>query len=519
MSNLIKYLVVDLDTGKWDWNNEPEHHSIAVPKMLNALELRVNKVINEISENIQNLMKDSVYNRNLQSKDFSEKIRNSKEEIYLHYYMLSDFKRKVIINIEENKVSPIMTLKLMDSPLNRKHKKGITHIYEHYDNSEIESKLDAFQNKLDDIIDSLDIALEIWDDMLDLFDETDAFALLKDIKKIHEKLKLCKDEGIKSSFFAIDDATKGLIKQNVKIKINLEEACSKITDLILRTFVKCIDDYKNNKIIEKSFERLEQLELDRDVSILLQLKTILETEPNKLSYETCYKKIGEMHANIHLKIFEMEGLKNLRKYFTEETVFLVDVTLDEIHSVHNMFCTNDIVEIEKDKKLIERNLSELEIYSKVIEDLLLDCEPGKAYFYLSSKLHTINSYIASKYYILNYENCVKDLEVIGSDLFRKFITSLNTLMFALRKEITKKQDVVDLADLTKVGLRTGKTIMIDSYEKALEEILASLGTFMANTLHVLIREILQNLSEEKLRNKITRTYSEVEFCLKEFNRV
>jgi len=521
MANLIKYQVVDLDTGKWEENSDAEHHSIAVPKMLNSLELRVDKVLLKVAENIQDLMKDTVYNRNLQTKIFSEQIRSIKEELFLHYYMLSDFKRKVINNIDEKKVSPIMTLKLMDSPLNKRHKMGITHMYEHYDNTEIETKLFDFQNKLDDAIDTLDVTLEIWDQMLSLFSETDAFTLLKDIKSINQKVKICRDEKIRNAFFTIDDATKGLIKQDVKVKVDLTETSSKIRDLLIRTFTKSIDTYKaDNKIIQKAFDRVEQLKIEREVSILFQLKTILETEPNKLSYETCYKKIGEMHANIHQKIFEIGSLTHLRKYFEEETVFLVDVTLNEFHRVHELFYTSEKVEIvESDKKLIERNLSELEIWSKVLEDLLIDCEPGKAYFYLNSKLHTVNSFIASKYYVLDQENCIKSLEAIGSDVFRNFISSLNALMFALRKELANRQEVVELADLIKVGLRTGKTTMIDTYEKAVEEILASLGTFMANTLHVLIREILQNLGDEGLRAKITKTYNEVEFCLREFNRL
>jgi hypothetical protein len=523
MSNLVKYLIVDLETGKWDWNNEPEHHSIAVPKMLNSLDLRVDKVLNDIAECIQEGMKDTVYNRKLKTRSLFEKIKAAKEEFYLHYYMLSDFKRKVITNIEEKKVSPIMSLKLMDSPLNRKHKTGMTHIYEHFDNTEIEVKLDAFQDKLDDSIDTIDITLDVWDEMLNLYDENDPFSLLNNIKSVNGKLKGCKDEKIRSSFFAIDDATKGLIKQNIKVKVDLDDSLNKISDLIMRTFVKCIDTYKNNSnnknnndLIEKAFDRLKQMKLYEDALILSQLRTVLETEAIRLSYETCYKKIGEMHANMHLKIFEIGGLKHLRKYFAEENVFLVDVTLNEFERVHKMFLNDEKVDIHSDKKMIERNLSELEIYTTVIEDLLIDCEPGKAYFYLNSKLHTINSFIASKYYVLDYEDCLKNLDVIGSDLFRNFISTLSALMFALRKELTIKQEVVDLQDLTKVGLRTGKTTMIDSYEKALEVILASLGTFMANTLHVLIKEILQNLTEN--RTNIFKTYNEVEFVLREFNR-
>ena len=93
-------------------------------------------------------------------------------------------------------------------------------------------------------------------------------------------------------------------------------------------------------------------------------------------------------------------------------------------------------------------------------------------------------------------------------------------MFGLRRELKKKQEIIDIEDLNKVGITSGKTTMIDTYEKAVEEILASLGTFMANTIHSLIKEILQNIpqDEKEIRDKLKDTYEITETALREFNQ-
>ena len=114
MSKLIKYSIVDVKSGKWNLN-ELEHHSIAVPKMLNNLELRKNLLLNNISNEIIKGMMENIHNRSKNS--FISKINKSKEEINLHFYMLSEFKRKVLDNVDtETKISHIMKLKKMNSP-------------------------------------------------------------------------------------------------------------------------------------------------------------------------------------------------------------------------------------------------------------------------------------------------------------------------------------------------------------------------------------------------------------------
>lgn len=524
MSKLIRYSIVNVKTGKWKINDENEHHSIAVPKMLNNLELRKDLLLNNISKMISKGMKENVYNRNKIS--FSSKINIIKEEINLHFYMLDEFKRKVLDNVEtETKISPIMKLKKMDSPLNRKNRTvSISHMYERYDNDEISSSLEKSQDELNETIIVLDNTLEIWDKMLKIYNEAEASQILKEMRYIKEKIKILKDDEIRSSFFVFDDATRGLINKGVSIRVNIKEAFNKIYDLIMRTLIKGVDDYRKSSeslMIEKALDRLKELRVDKDVKALLEVKILLDTESLTSSYETCYKKIGEMHGSIHQKLFEISGLQFLKKYFSSETILLVDIVTEELKSIHEKFINDENIDFKNDKSLIVRNISELEIYHKVVSELLLESEPGKEYFHLSNKLHTINSYIASKYYILNLDDMYNCIDIIGSKNFTAFITSCEALMFSLRKELETKHEDLDEIDsaLTKIGITSGKTTMIDTYEKAVEEILASLGTFMANTIHSLIKEMLQNIPQDEfVREKLKNTYEITETALREFNQ-
>ncbi|MBY9021856.1 MAG: hypothetical protein KGD67_12435, partial [Candidatus Lokiarchaeota archaeon] len=94
-----------------------------------------------------------------------------------------------------------------------------------------------------------------------------------------------------------------------------------------------------------------------------------------------------------------------------------------------------------DKKLIEKNISELEIYIKIIKDLLLDVQVSdKQNFYLNDKLHQVNSYIASKYYALNEKDLYNCLKIIGDKSFQDFITTCMSLMFCLRKELKHAEE-------------------------------------------------------------------------------
>jgi len=519
MSKLIKYLLVDVKTGKWKWNDEIEHHSIAVPKMLNHLELRKEILLINVTNLIKKGMTDSVYNRS--KHKFNIKIKEIKEEFNHHIYMLNEFQRKVMANLEtETKISPIMQLKKMDSPLSKKKNVSISHMYERYDNDEIISKMETCNNDLDDVLENLDKSLEIWDRMLDLYKEVDSLKILEEMKNIKTILNSLKDDDIYDAFFTIDDATKGLINQGVNIKVYLNDAYNKLYDLIIRTLLKGVDNYRKSeesKKVEKAFSRMKELKItEGDLKILLEVKLLLDIEHvNKPSYETCYKKIGEMHGNIHKKILELSALKYLKKNFSEKTNILVETTIEELEDIHYKFMKHDEPLFLEDKKLIERNSSELEIYYKIVKELLIESEGQN--FYLSNKLHTINNYIASKHYILDQKHLEKCLYVISNKLFIKFVDSCEKLMFALRDEL-KHNYILDEYHLTKIGIATGKTTMINSYTKAIEVVLAALGTFMANTLHSLLREILQNLPDSDIRNELIITYEKIEWALREFNQ-
>jgi len=518
MSKLIKYLIVDVKTGKWNWNKEIEHHSIAVPKMLNNLELRSDIILNKVADRISKAMKDSFHNRS--SYDIKKEINEAKEENNLHIYMLNEFKRKVFQNLEgENKISPIMKLKKMDSPINRKGSVTISHMYERYDNEEILDRLNKFTEKLHETTEILDKTFQIWNNILNLYDFSDPKKMFQEIKNINKLLITLDDDEIYESFFSFDDATRGLIKKGVTIKVYLNDAYNKFYDLILRTFIKSANNYRKSEesqIVDKAFLRMKELKI-KDYQILLDIKIMLEVEtlPNP-SLEICYKKVGEMHANINKKLFEISGLIYLKKYFSEKTVELIDKTIQEMRNIHDKISDKDeLVNLIDDKKLIERNISELEIYNKIVKDLLLDTDESKTILYLNEKLHQINSYIASKYYVLNEKDLYRCLKIIGDESFKHFITTCMSLMFALRKELKHKEDVVDADDLVKVGIVTGKTTMITSYNKAVDVILASLGTFMGNTLHSLIKEMLQNLTDKQ---DLIDTYEITEIGLREFDQ-
>lgn len=514
---LIKYLIVDVKNGKWKWNDEIEHHSIAVPKMLNNLELRKEILLNIVIDNISKGMKNSVNNRSKQK--FGLKIKDIKEEINLHIYMLNEFQRKVMGNLEtETQVSPIMKLKKMDSPLSKKKNISLSHMYERYDNDEIISKLSKANDDLDDLLEDLDNIVEIWNRMLEIYKEPDSNKILNEMKNIKSLLNKVKNEEIYISFFILDDATRGLLSKGVTIKVDLNDAYNKFYDLIIRTLIKGVDNYRNSeesKQVEKAFSRMKELKISEgDLKILLEVKLILDIKQiDNPSYQTCYKKIGEMHGNIHQKLLELSGLKFLKLYFSKETNLIAEKTINELQNIHKKFIKYELVFVE-DKKLIERNLTELEIYYKVVKELLIE-SPS---FFLSNKLHTINNYVASKYYILDEEDLYKCLNIIADKSFIKLVILCEDLMFALRNELKNRQDVVDNDDLINVGIATGKTTMINTYVKAVEVILASLGTFMANTLHSLIKEILQNLPDEEIRRKIIKTYERTETALREFDQ-
>lgn len=540
--DLIKYLVVDIDNGKWVWDKNLEHHSIAVPKMLNNLENRIRRLTLFFSNEIRSGMKENPHTRILYSKNIQKKLEEITEELYLHFYMLNDFKKKVLKNIEseENKkLSPLLSLKNMKtdgSPLMiRKNAPSLSHMYERYENSEIIKKLEKSQESITLTIETIETSKECWSQILLLNNGFDSEKLFNTMKEIKEKLNSIKNNTFEeftylyNSFFVFDDGTRGLVHLNDLniVKIKMSEVLNSLNDYIQRMLILGMEDYnksEESQNIEKAIERLKKYGIldyqDINLNAVLGVKTILELEPVKTaSIKTCFKKIGEFHSNMHQKMFEIQGLIYLNKYFSKDSQELVDTTLKKFTEIHEKF-------IDKSEEILfiseNKNIREIEVYRMVLENLLLESEPGKIYFFLNNKLHNLNSKLLSKYFQLDEKKLYEALEIIGSEQFRDFVFTCNKLMLKLREELKKvvKNEEIDKQDLIKIGITTSKTTMIDSYTKALEEILATLGTFMGNTLHTLIKEMSQNLpfSEKKYRTMLKSTYEKIEDSLNEFNK-
>jgi hypothetical protein len=539
MAELTKYLIVDIDSGKWEWDKNIEHHSIAVPKMLNNLEIRNRKLIKDIAKEIKSGMLENVRKRSSHTNIIQKKIIDTKEELYLHFYMLNDFKRKVLKKVEDedkNKLSPLLSLKNMSnegSPLiSRKNSPSISHMYERYENTEINEKLEKSQENITTTIETIEKVKECWCDIIGIATAFDSEKLLVEMILIKEKLDFINNknfeefEDLYEAFFAFDDATRGILHSNDNniIKIKLGEILNNFDDYIQRTLIRGINNFSKSEEkenVEKAIEILKKHKIieyqDINLNATLGVKLLLETAPVKnASLKTCFKKIGEFHSNIHQKMFEIQGLNYLNKYFSEETRDLISQILKQFEYIHEEFIDNS-EEIKFKTK--NKNIRELEVYRKVLEDLLLETEPGKIYFFLNNKLHNLNAFFISKYFELDEKKLYKILEMMGSEKFQNFIYTCSELMLELRQE-SKENKEIEKDELIKVGIVTSKTTMIDSYSKAVDEILASLGTFMGNTLHTLIKEMLQNLpySEQKYRTTLKITYEKIEEVLDEFNK-
>jgi hypothetical protein len=555
--NLMKYFVVDVNTGRWISNKEKEHHSIATPKMLNNLELRLNHLLAGAKKTIEKGMMLTYYNRNKYTNKVYKKIDYAKEEINSHLFFFSDFKLKVEQNLHADQGSPLMKLKKMDSPLRKGRKLSISHVYERIEDEEVMPRLNVAYEGITKATKILTVYRNVWTNMLELMDELDASRLYSKMKEISKILSEINVEYF-AAFFLLDDVTRGLLKKGVHIKVNLTDVMNKLLDLLVRTFLKGIDNYRRSeesKTVENVLFRLKELDLynieDMNIQVLLDLKILLDTEPNKLqsvetNYEICYKKVGELHVSIHSKMFCLHSLSYLRKYFPFDLRNSVDSTVNQLTSLHTLISKNfvDVSNVKNEvhvanvlnvpkvnyeiidtilPKVLEDSKSsgELEVYIRVIEDMMMESDPGKEYFTLNNKLHKIHNKIGEKYSILNKEDLFNSLKVIGSTEFINFISACENLILELRKEL-KKNQIVNLEDIQKVGIATGKTTMITTYHKAIDEILATLGTFLANTLHVLVQEMLINIpissETEELRKALENTYRQSEYSLHEINQ-
>ena len=524
MSKLLKYYIIDPETGKWAANKTKDHHSIAVPKMLNSLELRIKTIIREVVKEIEKGVLSSVQYRKNHANNIHRRLYISQEEIKLDFLTFGQFEKNVLENIgQEPRLSPMANLKKMDSPL-RQRKTAVHHVYERLDNDEILDRLISFREFLEKSVEDLETAKAIWDSLLSIVDIIEPNQLIFEMVQINKMVYSISSWELRDSFFIIDDVTRGLLHKSFTVKVNMDEVLNKLIDMILRTMVKSIHDFRKSdesKMIEKAFSRLKELNLDNiedfNIQVLISIKISLEVHPlSNPSLETCYKKIGELHSNMNSKILLLRSLNYLEKYFPESLSVLTSNFLKNMIKVRDQIVGNKREDFfDKEKNLENRSIAELQVHVNVIEDMIFEAQPGTDYFYIYNKLHSVNSLIASKYYHLDEDNMRRCLKILADSNFALLIKECEKIIHELREEVRNSKDV-DPKDIEKVGVLTGKTKMIKSYGRALEEILAGLGTFIANTLHVLLREMLINIpgEEKKIRMGLEHSYRVSEISLR-----
>jgi len=593
----IDFETVDLENGRWRYDSRsPCNYCLAIPIIVNSLNERLDKLVKGITNYISEGMQDTLYNRRIRTQTLTDKVTAIKEELFSHYYSISELLRKVDVYKKETSSPSIINLRNMENPLKKntsvvsyssdsdsrdnsrensrdnspdnspsfsrkkthsrnksghnsgnssqngspkKQKtfptisksknpsvsdkaslltpqKGIfKSTYTPCDPRELTDLLESAKLKIDDLIDDLEIVKECWKETIALYDIRDATDLFMEMRDVSHKIHLLDNRYI-SAFFTFDDATLALVKTDTKINFNLGEALDKLLDFLYRNFLKCVNNYKNSSEAEritKTLDRLKSLKLKDCTKLLEELKVLIETEPHNYSLETCYKKFGEMHSNMRMKKFKFTTLEHLYPSFSPESIKGCYKMLESFEKFRGEFLKIEEGPLNFNKResildnILNRNISELEIYCQITEEMLLECDPGKAYFFLNNKLYGYRNLIAGKYYTYVPERLEKHLETLASPTFHEFITDMHRFILILRKE----------RKLFERFKGTNGTIIPEKVkeDKYLDDLLASCGTFITNTLRVLTMEILKNLPvDHLLRSRILKNYEYIESRLK-----
>src|SRR5690606_32268561 len=123
-------------------------------------------------------------------------------------------------------------------------------------------------------------------------------------------------------------------------------------------------------------------------------------------------------------------------------VLHIDILFDHFSNIHEKFCKikektcentveNNGIIFREEISLDKRNLEELEIYADVVEELLLEADVGKVYFFLNKKLHEIHKCIGKKYHTYGNGDEKKlfcFLDILSDDEFLHFVSVLKLLM-------------------------------------------------------------------------------------------
>jgi hypothetical protein len=356
--------------------------------------------------------------------------------------------------------------------------------------------------------------------MINLASENDPEVFFTQMRHLQQELKpLQKFKDIHDAFFHVDDVTIGLLHlEDLKnIEIDEMDITLKLIKVIHRSFLKGFktDEKEMAKKAFKQINRFNSWKIQQEhIHALEQVPFYLEIEPQAdCSLELCYRKFGELHSNIRQKRFELMSLSYLNKYLSPELEKLSNKAMEDLAVLHKQFInahpkSKERIHIDGNSPS-EETLQELEISAQVLQNTLLSTEPGEKFFSISKKLRKINQKIAKKYDMFDCEVFENFTKILGSDFFKNIVKTLTELMLELREEQSRYTNIfIDPSDLQAIGITTGKTTMIDDYSTAIEEVLAPLSTFMSNTLHHLVLEMLQNTPkvEKEAREHLIRAY-------------
>lgn len=453
---------LDIATGVWKPMESTEYPSTAVPKVIQQIAERAKIVTRKIESSIRISLTKLCDDKGV-ALQFQDVMKKATAEISLHARMLDVFTECVMndIRAEQSKI-------ISGHPSSR------TQLQKIGDQHEFASTGENFRS----LVSLKDLA-----DTHERVNNDDAINLLAKSKKSLNKIQRALPQ--------IE------ISWNEIVSLDVQND----PELVLET----LDNLKKRM---KFLERNQSLEGIKDA--LKEIPDFIEISPSaNPSPELCLRKFGELHASIRQKRFELSGLKYLEKYFSEELAEQSATVRNQLTELLKAFINVHEVS-EEDKKvhrsaLTEENMSELELSARLLENSLLTTEPGKKFFEINTKLHTVNRLIAERYSKFPvHETLQKCSAILGSELFTNFVTSCTDLMFALRQEQSDHPDLqLDEDTLRLVGIATSKTNnMIDSYVEALEEILAPLSNFMGNSLHALIKEMLKNTPLTRVEERI-----------------
>lgn len=549
VKGLINFYTINIDTGQWEPVKDEEHPSTAVPKVVHQLERRTEKII----ENLATVIRDTITKvQDIQAIKikFHQQIDSASAELNKHIEMLKPFTEMVrgFIRSENERScsdhpSPRQLLqkinKLEMQPPDKdargkssQHFLTIMNTHERLDHQEIANQLESTTTTLQKLKDILPKIEFCWNQMIKLDIVDDPQIIISYMWEIQDGLKAIQSDesfsGIYEAFFTVDDASAGLLHVP-ELHVDLEKivAVLKLTRTVQRTFLRGLNKYKNSDeqvLVDCAFKQIKKFNeyniQAEHIQALEKVPFYLEIEPSaNYSIEVCFRKFGELHANIRKKRFELASLNPLQKYFPEELIERSNEAIAQINELHQKFIAAFPKPRTSKRMDGKESLQDLEITAKMLENSLVT---GTEHFFeTGDKLHSINHKISKRYAPLKDPIILQNfVDILGSDLFIDFVTTLSKLMYQLKEEkIIYPDKKIESDDLKMIGIVTGETVMIKSYESALNVIVASLNNFMCNSLHQLVQEMLKNTprSNSEARAKLKKAYEVISKVLSEID--